>query len=82
MLTIRIVEYYSEVENSVNMNTEYHYSVTMSLNMLFVFFEGAPYLTLIRSLQLKKVAWVGGWVCCGGSTHYKPYFRVISQLMR
>ena len=27
MLTIRIDEYYSEVENSTNTNTEYHYSV-------------------------------------------------------
>ena len=27
MLTIRIVEYYSEVENSTNTNTEYHYLV-------------------------------------------------------
>ena len=27
MLTIRIVEYYSEVENPTNTNTEYHYLV-------------------------------------------------------
>ena len=27
MLTIRIVEYYSEVENSTSTNIEYHYSV-------------------------------------------------------
>ena len=27
MLTIRIIEYYSEVENSANTNTEYHYLV-------------------------------------------------------
>ena len=41
MLTIRIVEYYSEVENSTNTNIEYHYSVPTIRSQLFKYWNSS-----------------------------------------